>query len=144
MATLSSQPRVGPLLREWRKRRRRTQLDLALDAGISPRHLSFVETGRSTGERRSVRPPAPRADQRWALDKRCSISGDEDSLFATERVVGGRRGEAIDAAVVDLHLTRVQCTTRAWTISSTTGDNSPFMDQGSSSRRRLARTAAAV
>jgi transcriptional regulator with XRE-family HTH domain len=38
---------VGPLLREWRKRRRRSQLELALDAGISPRHLSFVETGRS-------------------------------------------------------------------------------------------------
>src|SRR5688500_5486758 len=48
MATVSSQPRVGPLLRGWRKRRRRTQLDLALDAGISARHLSFVETGRST------------------------------------------------------------------------------------------------
>jgi transcriptional regulator with XRE-family HTH domain len=47
MATMSSQSRVGPLLREWRKRRRRTQLDLALDAGISTRHLSFVETGRS-------------------------------------------------------------------------------------------------
>ena len=29
MATVSSQSRVGPLLREWRKRRRRTQLDLA-------------------------------------------------------------------------------------------------------------------
>lgn len=47
MATASSQSRVGPLLRDWRKRRRRTQLDLALDAGISARHLSFVETGRS-------------------------------------------------------------------------------------------------
>jgi transcriptional regulator with XRE-family HTH domain len=48
MATASSKTGVGPLLREWRKRRRRTQLDLALDAGISTRHLSFVETGRST------------------------------------------------------------------------------------------------
>jgi transcriptional regulator with XRE-family HTH domain len=48
MATVTSQLRVGPLLREWRMRRRRTQLDLALDAGISARHLSFVETGRST------------------------------------------------------------------------------------------------
>jgi transcriptional regulator with XRE-family HTH domain len=48
MAGMSSQPRVGPLLREWRRRRRLTQLDLALDAGISARHLSFVETGRST------------------------------------------------------------------------------------------------
>ncbi|MDX6667436.1 MAG: hypothetical protein QOK04_816, partial [Solirubrobacteraceae bacterium] len=40
-------PGVGPLLREWRNRRRLTQLELALDAGISARHLSFVETGRS-------------------------------------------------------------------------------------------------
>jgi transcriptional regulator with XRE-family HTH domain len=47
MTSITSQPRVGPLLREWRKRRRRSQLDLALDAGISARHLSFVETGRS-------------------------------------------------------------------------------------------------
>jgi transcriptional regulator with XRE-family HTH domain len=42
-----SQPEVGSLLREWRKRRRLSQLELALDAGISSRHLSFVETGRS-------------------------------------------------------------------------------------------------
>jgi len=38
---------VGPLLRDWRSRRRLSQMDLALDAGISPRHLSFIETGRS-------------------------------------------------------------------------------------------------
>jgi len=38
---------IGPILREWRQRRRLSQLDLALDAGISTRHLSFVETGRS-------------------------------------------------------------------------------------------------
>src|SRR3954463_83179 len=35
------------LLRDWRQRRRMSQLDLALDAGISARHLSFLETGRS-------------------------------------------------------------------------------------------------
>ena len=38
---------VGPLLRDWRQRRRLSQLDLALDADVSARHLSFVETGRS-------------------------------------------------------------------------------------------------
>ncbi|GAC1591906.1 MAG: helix-turn-helix transcriptional regulator [Acidimicrobiales bacterium] len=38
---------VGPLVRDWRTRRRRSQMDLALDVGVSPRHLSFVETGRS-------------------------------------------------------------------------------------------------
>ena len=38
---------VGTLLKDWRTRRHRSQLDLALDTGISARHLSFVETGRS-------------------------------------------------------------------------------------------------
>lgn len=37
----------GPLLRDWRQRRRLSQMALALDVGISPRHLSFVETGRA-------------------------------------------------------------------------------------------------
>ncbi len=47
MMPVQSQPKVGSLLRQWRERRRVTQLELALDAGISARHLSFVETGRS-------------------------------------------------------------------------------------------------
>ena len=42
---------VGTLLREWRQRRRLTQMDLALEADISPRHLSFVETGRASPSR---------------------------------------------------------------------------------------------
>ncbi|WP_436794233.1 helix-turn-helix domain-containing protein [Actinospongicola halichondriae] len=42
-----ARPAVGDLLREWRHRRNRSQLDLSLDVGVSARHLSFVETGRS-------------------------------------------------------------------------------------------------
>ena len=38
---------VGELLRDWRTRRRLSQLDLAVGAGVSTRHLSCVETGRS-------------------------------------------------------------------------------------------------
>jgi len=38
---------IGPLLRTWRTKRRLSQLDLALEAGVSTRHLSFLETGRS-------------------------------------------------------------------------------------------------
>lgn len=38
---------VGVLLRQWRARRRVSQLGLALDVGVSARHLSFVESGRS-------------------------------------------------------------------------------------------------
>src|SRR5262247_2029630 len=46
----TAQP-VGTLLREWRQRRRLTQLELALDADLSARHLSFIETGRSLPSR---------------------------------------------------------------------------------------------
>ena len=38
---------VGELLRAWRERRRLSQLELALEAGVSARHVSFVETGRA-------------------------------------------------------------------------------------------------
>ncbi|HEU5426569.1 MAG TPA: helix-turn-helix transcriptional regulator [Actinocrinis sp.] len=43
----ASSPQVGALLRQWRERRRLSQLQLAIQAEISTRHLSFVETGRS-------------------------------------------------------------------------------------------------
>lgn len=43
----TARPPVGQLLREWRERRRLSQLDLSIQADISTRHLSFVETGRS-------------------------------------------------------------------------------------------------
>jgi transcriptional regulator with XRE-family HTH domain len=49
----NSQP-VGTLLRTWRDRRRRSQLDVALAAGLSTRHLSYVETGRSTPSRQMI------------------------------------------------------------------------------------------
>ena len=45
---LAARPRsAGDLLRAWRTRRRLSQMELALRAGVSPRHLSFVENGRS-------------------------------------------------------------------------------------------------
>lgn len=45
---------VGEQIRDWRQVRRRSQLDLALDADISSRHLSFIETGRSNPSREMV------------------------------------------------------------------------------------------
>jgi transcriptional regulator with XRE-family HTH domain len=42
---------IGELLKEWRRRRGRSQLDLALNANISARHLSFIETGRALPSR---------------------------------------------------------------------------------------------
>ncbi|GAB4511533.1 MAG: helix-turn-helix transcriptional regulator [Anaerolineae bacterium] len=43
-----SSVKVGDILREWRKVRRLSQMDLALAANVSTRHLSFVETGRAS------------------------------------------------------------------------------------------------
>lgn len=47
-------PTAGSLLKLWRERRRRSQLDLALDAEISTRHLSFVETGKAQPSREMI------------------------------------------------------------------------------------------
>src|SRR5687768_7419552 len=44
----------GDLLRTWRQRRRTSQLQLAADAGVSSRHLSFIETGRAQPSREMV------------------------------------------------------------------------------------------
>lgn len=54
-ATMSrKQSPIGEMLRYWRERRRVSQLDLSIEAGISTRHLSFVETGRSMPSRDMV------------------------------------------------------------------------------------------
>lgn len=47
MSEVIDRPTVGALLREWRNRRHMSQLDLALEADVSSRHLSFIETGKA-------------------------------------------------------------------------------------------------
>jgi len=55
MLQTTSAPRTfGDHLRDWRQRRRLSQLDLAAEAGVSTRHLSFVETGRAAPSRDMV------------------------------------------------------------------------------------------
>jgi len=54
MTTTVSRSPIGELLRQWRERRRISQLDLSIEADISSRHLSFVETGRSQPSRDMV------------------------------------------------------------------------------------------
>src|SRR6516225_7607990 len=60
---MARQPRgIGEHLREWRARRRMSQLELALETGISTRHLSFLETGRAQPSRDMVLHLAERLD----------------------------------------------------------------------------------
>src|SRR6185436_13428721 len=60
--SMESMQQVGPLLREWRQRRRLSQLAFACDADISTRHLSFLETGRAQPSRDMVLHLAERLD----------------------------------------------------------------------------------
>ena len=57
-----SPPAVGPLLRGWRRRRNMSQMEVALTAAVSSRHLSFIETGRSRPSREMVLHLAERLD----------------------------------------------------------------------------------
>lgn len=51
MATARDLPPFAQMLRQWRDRRKRSQLELALDANVSQRHLSFLESGRAQPSR---------------------------------------------------------------------------------------------
>src|SRR3954469_8324465 len=62
MDYVAARPAVGVLLRDWRQRRRMTQMDVALEAGVSARHLSFVETGRSAASADMVKRLAEQLD----------------------------------------------------------------------------------
>jgi transcriptional regulator with XRE-family HTH domain len=57
-----SPPAVGPLLRGWRRRRNLSQMEVALTAAVSTRHLSFIETGRARPSREMVLHLAERLD----------------------------------------------------------------------------------
>jgi transcriptional regulator with XRE-family HTH domain len=54
VAVANAQVEFGDLLRHWRRVRGKSQLDLAMDALTTPRHVSFVETGRSQPSRQMV------------------------------------------------------------------------------------------
>lgn len=54
MTTVAPDTGVGPLLRDWRRQRRVSQLELALRADSSARHISFIETGRARPSKEMV------------------------------------------------------------------------------------------
>lgn len=121
MRPLPATHSFGERLREWRRRRRLSQLDLALDANISARHLSFVETGRSRPSREMVLRFAERLDvplrERNAMLVAAGFAPvfterplDDPALApaaqAIERVLKGH--EPFPALAVDRHWTMVK------------------------------------
>lgn len=124
MPAITHKVAVGVLLREWRLRRRRSQLDLSLDAGISARHLSFVETGRSRPSPSMVERLAEHLDvplrERNTLLLAAGFAPQHPEHSLDEAVMGPVR-EAIElvlrghepfpAAVVDRHWNLVSANT---------------------------------
>src|SRR3954470_13799196 len=88
MATAGGYTGVGPLLREWRERRRLSQLELALEAGVSARHLSFVETGRSEPGRDMMLRVLGRLEAPLRKQTRLLLAGGHAPAFP-ERPLGG-------------------------------------------------------
>jgi transcriptional regulator with XRE-family HTH domain len=66
---------AGELIRFWRTHRRLSQLDLALDATVSTKHLSFVETGRARPSRQLLVHLAQRLDLPMAERNRLLLAG---------------------------------------------------------------------
>jgi transcriptional regulator with XRE-family HTH domain len=82
---LLDEPRTaGELIRFWRLRRRLSQLELALDAEMSTRHLSFVETGRSQPSRQLLLHLSQHLDLPLAERNRLLLAGGYAPIFLDE------------------------------------------------------------
>ena len=113
--------RFGDLLREWRRRRRLSQLALACDADVSARHLSFLESGRAQPSRDMVERLAAQLDvplrdrNRWLVAAGYAPAYGERSLDdaalhaamrAVERVLHAH--EPFPGLAIDRHWTMVR------------------------------------
>ena len=90
--------RVGALLREWRRRRGLSQMELALEARVSTRHLSFVETGRSRPSPEMVVHLAERLDVPLRERNRLLLAAGYAPVYA-ERSLDDPEMEPVHAAI---------------------------------------------
>lgn len=119
MATARSQPSIGPLLREWRGRRRLSQMELALEAGISTRHLSFVETGRSVPGRETLLKVLGKLDVPFREQNRLLLAGGYAPAFPERSLEDpGLRPvrEALEQVLADHEPHPAVVVDRAWNL----------------------------
>jgi len=121
---------VGDLLRDWRQRRRMSQLELATEAQISTRHLSFVETGRSLPSRDMLLRLAeqlqvPLRDRNTLLNAAGFASVFPEREFADPSLEAVRK--AVDK-VLAAHLPYPAfAVDRHWTLVASNGGFRPFV-----------------
>ena len=85
---------AGELIRFWRTRRGLSQLELSLDANVSTKHLSFVETGRSSPSRQLLVHLAQHLDLPIAERNRLLLAGGFRSAPSAEAPPRNRQGAA--------------------------------------------------
>lgn len=100
MATVLANDTVGDVLRDWR---RYSQLDLALEADVSARHLSFVENGRSAAGRDMLLRLAERLDLPLRERNRLLLAGGYAPVFAERSLDRPDMAAAMDAVRAVLH-----------------------------------------
>jgi transcriptional regulator with XRE-family HTH domain len=116
MPSAEGAPSAGALLREWRQRRNLSQLELAMRAAVSARHLSFIETGRSRASREMLLHLAERLDVPLRERNRLLLSAGFAPVFGERSLDAGEmapvRGalermlaahEPYPAVVIDRH-----------------------------------------
>ena len=118
-ATMTAQAPVGELLREWRERRRLSQLALALEADVSARHVSFVETGKSRPSREMLLRLAERLEVPLRDRNRLLHAGGFAPAFP-ERELGdpalGAARQAVDLVLAAHRPHPAHAVDRHWTI----------------------------
>jgi transcriptional regulator with XRE-family HTH domain len=132
MSTILSSPPSGPgaLLRDWRLRRRMSQLDLALEAEVSQRHLSFVESGRSRPSRDMVLTLADRLDLPLRERNRLLLAAGFAPGFPERPIEDASMAPAL--AAVELVLkghepNPAMAVDRAWTLVRANAAIAPFL-----------------
>ncbi len=132
LGRMSTHPQpVGSMLRAWRERRRMTQLELALEADVSTRHVSFLETGRSQPSREMI--------QRLSGELRIPLREQNALLvaagFAPVHSQGDLDGgdlapvrEAIDLVLAGHEPYPALAVDRYWNLVAANGALEPFFD----------------
>jgi transcriptional regulator with XRE-family HTH domain len=127
---MSSARPVGDLLRDWRQRRRLSQLDLSLEAEISTRHLSFLETGRSAPSRDMVLRLAERLEVPLRERNRLLTAAGYAPVFPerplSDPALRGAR-EAIDLVLKGHEPYPALAIDRHWTLVAANGAVAPLL-----------------
>lgn len=104
-AMANTNPSVGEHLRHWRQHRRLSQLDLACEARISTRHLSFIETGRSHPSREMLLRLADQLDVPLRQRNTLLLAGGYAPYFAEHALTDAamRETQAAIAGILKAH-----------------------------------------